>query len=121
MRKRMEYALVPRALPGLWLGLPALLTSGCGSVDRDLRNTVVLHYQHVADVHRAELSQPVARPKRAPVHAVLPLGRLRVLGRVRAVRPGRHGRQHPELLFRRRPPIGSVGPSGSGIAAHCLP
>ena len=70
MRKLMEYALVPGLLPGLLLGL---LTAGCGSVDRQLRNTVVLHYQHVANVHRVELSPPVALPNRAPVHAVLPL------------------------------------------------
>jgi hypothetical protein len=66
MRKLITYVL----LPGL---LSCLLAAGCGSVDRNLRNTVVLHYQHVANVHRIELSPPVVLPNRAPVHAVLPL------------------------------------------------
>jgi len=33
----------------------------------------VLHYQHVANVHRIDFANPVALPNRAPVHAVLPL------------------------------------------------
>jgi len=67
-------ALFPALFPGLFPGLfLALSTSGCTSVDRDLRNTVVLHYQHVANVHRIELVPPVALPHRAPVRAVLPL------------------------------------------------
>jgi hypothetical protein len=78
MRKLIKSARRPRLLPGL---LPALFpglflvlsTSGCTGVDRDLHNTVVLHYQHVANVHRIELVPPVALPHRAPVHAVLPL------------------------------------------------
>ena len=63
MRELIKYAL----LPGL------LTAAGCGSVDTGLRNTVVLHYQHVANVHRVDLSNPVALPHRAPVRTVLPL------------------------------------------------
>ncbi|MFD0877037.1 hypothetical protein ACFQ1A_22815 [Massilia pinisoli] len=63
MRKLITVALVP--------GL--LTAAGCTSVDTGLRNTVVLHYQHVANVHRIDFSTPVALPRRAPVRAVLPL------------------------------------------------
>jgi hypothetical protein len=63
MRKLTTYALVP--------GL--LTAAGCTSVDTGLHNTVVLHYQHVANVHRIDFANPVALPNRAPVHAVLPL------------------------------------------------
>jgi hypothetical protein len=63
MRKLTTYALVP--------GL--LTAAGCTSVDTGLHNTVVLHYQHVANVHRIDFASPVALPNRAPVHAVLPL------------------------------------------------
>ena len=63
MRKLITVALVP--------GL--LTAAGCTSVDTGLRNTVVLHYQHVANVHRIDFATPVALPNRAPVHAVLPL------------------------------------------------
>jgi len=63
MRELIKYAL----LPGL------LTAAGCGSVDTGLRNTVVLHYQHVANVHRIELSTPVSLPRRAPVRTVVPL------------------------------------------------
>ena len=63
MRKLITVALVP--------GL--LTAAGCTSVDTGLRNTVVLHYQHVANVHRIDFSAPVALPHRAPVRAVLPL------------------------------------------------
>jgi hypothetical protein len=63
MRKLIKYALVP--------GL--LTAAGCSSVDPGLRNTVVLHYQHVANVHRIDFTNPVALPNRAPVEAVLPL------------------------------------------------
>jgi hypothetical protein len=62
MRKLIKYALVP-----------GLLTAGCGSVDTGPRNTVVLHYQHVANVHRIDFTTPVALPNRAPVQSVLPL------------------------------------------------
>jgi len=66
------------------LNIPALLlpcavalaaaTAGCTSVDKDLRNTVVLHYQHVANVRRIEFAAPVAVPRRPePVHFVQPL------------------------------------------------
>lgn len=63
MRKLIKYAFVS--------GL--LAAAGCSSVDTGLRNTVVLHYQHVANVHRIDFTTPVALPNRAPVHSVLPL------------------------------------------------
>jgi hypothetical protein len=63
MRKQSTYALA----------LASLLAAGCTSVDTGLRNTVVLHYQHVANVHRIDFASPVPLPQRAPVHAVLPL------------------------------------------------
>jgi hypothetical protein len=63
MRKLIKYALIP--------GL--LTAAGCSSVDTGLRNTVVLHYQHGANVHRIDFTNPVALPNRAPVDAVLPL------------------------------------------------
>ena len=56
------------------LVLPCLLAAGCGSVDPGLRNTVVLHYQHVANVHRIDFSYPVTLQKRGvPAHSVQPL------------------------------------------------
>lgn len=65
MRKLIPYVTV----------VPCLLAAaGCTGVDPDLRNTVVLHYQHVANVHRIDFTTPVALPRRRqPVHAVLPL------------------------------------------------
>jgi hypothetical protein len=63
MRKLIKYALVP--------GL--LTAAGCSSVDTGLRNTVVLHYQHVGNVHRIDFTNPVALPNHVPVDAVLPL------------------------------------------------
>jgi hypothetical protein len=54
--------------------LSCLATAGCASVDPGLRNTVILHYQHVANVHQIDFTTPVVLPRRsAPVHAVLPL------------------------------------------------
>lgn len=54
--------------------LLALALSACGSAPADLRNTVVLHYQHVANVHQINFSTPVALPHHAaPVQFVLPL------------------------------------------------
>jgi hypothetical protein len=51
-----------------------LLAAGCTGVDRGLRNTVVLHYQHVANVERIAFSSPVVLPRRAePVRFVQPL------------------------------------------------
>ncbi len=65
MRHLVPYSLV---LPGV------LALAGCGSVDASLRDTVVLHYQHVANVHRIDFSTPVTLPHRtAPAHAVQPL------------------------------------------------
>lgn len=52
----------------------ALLAAGCSSVDTGLRHTVVLHYQHVANVHRIDFSSPVMPAQGSnPVHTVLPL------------------------------------------------
>jgi len=63
MRKLITYA------PAL-----ALLAAGCTSVDSGLHHTVVLHYQHVANVHRIDFSSPVVLTQRGrPVQAVLPL------------------------------------------------
>lgn len=55
--------------------LPALLSlAACASPDTDLRNTVFLHYQHVANVHQINFSVPVTVPGHgAPVQSVLPL------------------------------------------------
>jgi hypothetical protein len=57
------------------LVLPPLLSlAACTGVDTRLRNTVVLHYQHVANVHQINFSTPVAVPRRAaPVASVVPL------------------------------------------------
>ena len=58
------------------LVLPSLLAlAACSTGTRtDLRNTVVLHYQHVANVHRINFSTPVAIPRHPePVQFVLPL------------------------------------------------
>lgn len=63
MRNLIKYALVA--------GL--LTAAGCSSVDTGLRNTVVLHYQHVANVHRIAFTNPVALPNRSPVQFVQPL------------------------------------------------
>jgi len=54
--------------------LACLLAAGCTSVDSGLRHTVVLHYQHVANVHRIDFSSPLMLAQRStPVNAVLPL------------------------------------------------
>lgn len=63
MRKHVKYALAA--------GL--LTASGCSSVDTGLRDTVVLHYQHVANAHRIDFTNPVALPNHDAVNAVLPL------------------------------------------------
>ena len=64
MRKLIRYAPA----------LACLLAAGCTSVDRGLRHTVVLHYQHVANVHRIDFSSPLTLAQRSsPVDAVLPL------------------------------------------------
>lgn len=65
MRRAMSSILV----------LPCLLaTATCTSVDPGLRNTVIVHYQHVANVHRIDFQTPVVLARRAaPVDAVLPL------------------------------------------------
>lgn len=64
-----------RRTPSSALVLPCLLAAvACTSVDPGLRNTVIVHYQHVANVHRIDFQTPVVLPRRAaPVHAVLPL------------------------------------------------
>ncbi|QJE00059.1 hypothetical protein HH212_08480 [Massilia forsythiae] len=54
--------------------LACLAAAGCTSVPVDLRDTVVLHYQHVANVHRIDFSSPVMLPHRhLPVESVAPL------------------------------------------------
>ncbi|WP_296942592.1 hypothetical protein [uncultured Massilia sp.] len=65
MRHLVHYSLV----------LPCLLAAaGCSSVDAGLRDTIVLHYQHVANVHRIDFSNPVTLPHRTvPAHSVQPL------------------------------------------------
>lgn len=57
------------------LVLPCLLAlAACSSVDNGLNNTVVLHYQHVANVRRIDFSAPLVLPHRLePVHFVQPL------------------------------------------------
>src|SRR5437763_803395 len=51
---------------------PLLALAACASAPPDLRNTVVLHYQHVANVHRINFSNPVVLSQRT-VQSVLPL------------------------------------------------
>lgn len=62
MRKPFKSALL----------LPLLL-AGCTSVDPGLRETVVLHYQHVANVHRIDFRNPVPLRHDEAVHFVVPL------------------------------------------------
>jgi hypothetical protein len=50
-----------------------LLLAGCASVDTGMRDTVVLHYQHVANVHRIDFHNPVPLRRNETVHFVLPL------------------------------------------------
>jgi hypothetical protein len=50
-----------------------LLLAGCTSVDPGLRDTVILHYQHVANVHRIDFRTPVPLRRNEAVHSVLPL------------------------------------------------
>jgi hypothetical protein len=50
-----------------------LLLAGCTSVDPGLRETVVLHYQHVANVHRIDFRNPVPLRHNDAVHFVVPL------------------------------------------------
>ena len=57
----------------LALVLPCLLTA-CAPIDPGLRYTTVLHYQHVANVHRIDFSTPVPLQRRAePARFVQPL------------------------------------------------
>jgi hypothetical protein len=53
--------------------LLCLLAAGCTSVDPGLRNTVVLHYQHVANVHRIDFRNPVRLRRNEAIHFVQPL------------------------------------------------
>lgn len=56
------------------LAFPFLLAlAACGSAPTDLRNTVVLHYQHVANVHQINFSSPVEIPHHAALQFVAPL------------------------------------------------
>lgn len=52
--------------------LAPLALAACGSADGTLRNTVVLRYQHVANVHQVNFSNPVQLARR-PVQFVQPL------------------------------------------------
>lgn len=67
MRKPITFPLL---LPCL---LACLLAGGCASVDRGLRRTVVVHYQHVANVHRIDFRTPVFLRRDEPIHFVQPL------------------------------------------------
>jgi hypothetical protein len=62
-----------RNLTKFLLLLPCLLAAGCTSVDTGLRDTVVLHYQHVANVHRIDFRNPVPLRRNEAIHFVLPL------------------------------------------------
>jgi hypothetical protein len=53
--------------------LPCLLAAGCASVDNGVRDTVVLHYQHVANVHRIDFRNPLPLRRNEAIHFVLPL------------------------------------------------
>jgi hypothetical protein len=65
MRHLITHALV----------LPSLLAlAACSSAPPDLRNTVVLHYQHVANVHQINFSTSVEIPRHPDqVQFVMPL------------------------------------------------
>jgi hypothetical protein len=67
MRKPITF---PPLLPCL---LACLLAAGCASVDTGLRNTVVVHYQHVANVHRIAFSNPVSLRHNTSIRFVQPL------------------------------------------------
>ena len=61
-----------RKLTTSTLLLPLLL-AGCTSVDPGLRDSVVLHYQHVANVHRIAFRNPVPLRHDETVRFVVPL------------------------------------------------
>jgi hypothetical protein len=50
-----------------------LLLAGCTSVDQGTRETVVLHYQHVANVHRIDFRNPIPLRRNESVNFVVPL------------------------------------------------
>ncbi|ALK95054.1 hypothetical protein AB595_18855 [Massilia sp. WF1] len=50
-----------------------LLLAGCTSADPGLRDTVILHYQHVANVHRIDFRTPVPLRRDDAIHFVQPL------------------------------------------------
>ncbi|MGB9108198.1 MAG: hypothetical protein WCC39_05890 [Telluria sp.] len=62
-----------RNLTKFLLLLPCLTVAGCASVDNGVRDTVVLHYQHVANVHRIDFRNPLPLRRNELVHFVLPL------------------------------------------------
>jgi hypothetical protein len=62
-----------RNLTKFLLLLPCLLAAGCASVDNGVRDTVILHYQHVANVHRIDFRNPVPLRRNEAIHFVLPL------------------------------------------------
>jgi peroxiredoxin len=53
--------------------LACLLAAGCTSVDNGVRDTVILHYQHVANVHRIDFRNPVPLRRNEAIHFVQPL------------------------------------------------
>jgi len=53
--------------------LSCLLAGGCTSVDTGLRNTVVVHYQHVANVHRIAFRNPLSLHRNESIRFVQPL------------------------------------------------
>lgn len=55
------------------LFLPCLLAAGCASVAPGMSDTVVLRYQHVANVHRIDFSNPVPLRGNEAAHFVQPL------------------------------------------------
>jgi hypothetical protein len=61
-----------RNLTKILLLLPCLLAAGCTSVDNGVRDTVILHYQHVANVHRIDFRNPVPLRRNEAIHFVMP-------------------------------------------------
>jgi hypothetical protein len=62
-----------RKLTTSLLLLPCLLAAACTSVDSGQHNTVVLQYQHVANVHRIDFRSPVPLRRNEAIHFVQPL------------------------------------------------
>jgi hypothetical protein len=71
MRNLTQSPLLLTCLPTCLL--TCLLAAGCASVDNGARDTVVLHYQHVANVHRIDFRSPVPLRRDEAIHFVVPL------------------------------------------------